>query len=34
MATVTDYLIKIQDESFDNLLDKIKDWNVKHKIGK
>lgn len=27
------YLIKIQDESFDNLLDKIKDWNQKHKIG-
>ena len=27
------YLIKIQDESFDNLLDKIKDWNLKHKIG-
>ena len=26
------YLIKIQDESFDNLLDKIKDWNVKHDI--
>ena len=27
------YLIKIQDESFDNLLNKIKDWNVNHKIG-